>query len=167
MSQPVCDTRVSARPDRAPSPSTASFSTWMGMSMNHLVGGRAFTLFGRTRKGGSGWNRPVDSFLIRDEAGRTTDLWNSSRRCYDYWSLRRKREGGEGERERERRKTGWDVGEERTRGMRGQALVGDVQVSSSRKVLSRAKILHFDVSQFYLILQRVGGSIARWSVIFH
>ena len=29
-----------------------SFSTWMGMSMNHLVGGRAFTLVGRTRKGG-------------------------------------------------------------------------------------------------------------------
>lgn len=74
------------------------------MSMNHLVGGRAFTLFGRTRKGGSGWNRTVDSFLIRDEAGRS--IFGIPRgdvtiigRC-----------GGRGgkERERERRKTGWD-----------------------------------------------------------
>lgn len=51
-------------------------------------------------------------------------------------------EGGRRERERE----GKPDGMERTRGRRGQALVGDVQVSS------RAKILHFDVSQFYLIV---------------
>lgn len=104
-----------------------------------------------------GWNRPVDSFLIRDEAGRSTDLSNSSWRRYDYWSLWRKREGG-GRREKENEK-------ENRMGCRGgkdegQALVGDVQMSSSRKVSSRAKISHFDVSQFYLILQRVGGSIA-------
>ena len=110
------------------------------MSMNHLVGGRAFTLFGRTRKGESGWNRTVDSFLIRDEAGRS--IFGIPRgdvtiigRC-----------GGRGGEEREREKEGKPDGMERTRGMRGQALVGDVQVSS------RAKILHFDVSQFYLIV---------------
>lgn len=130
------------------------------MSMNHLVGGRAFTLFGRTRKGGSvgigRWTafsletRPVAARIFRIPHGDVTIIGRCGGRGKE----------GEGKRKRKRRKTGWDAGEERTRGMRGQALVGDVQVSSSRKVSSRAKISHFDVSQFYLILQRVGGSIA-------
>lgn len=72
------------------------------MSMNHLVGGRAFTLFGRTRKGGSvgigRWTafsletRPVAARIFRIPHGR-----------YDYWSLWRKREGGE-RREKEKEK---------------------------------------------------------------
>lgn len=149
---------------RSRSISTASFSTWMGMSVNHLVGGRAFILFGRTRKGGSGWNRPVDSFLIRDEADRGTDLWNSSRRCYDYWSLRRKRE-----RKRERKKEnrmgcrgGNDDGHARpsSRGRRSS-------VSSSRKVLSRAKILRFDVRESVLSDFATRCRVARSEVVFH
>lgn len=110
------------------------------MSMNHLVGGRAFTLFGRTRKGGSvgigRWTafsletRPVAARIFRIPHADVTIIGRCGGRGKE----------GEGERKRMKRKTGWDAGEERTRGMRGQALVGDVQVSSSRKVSSRAKI---------------------------
>lgn len=48
--------------------------------------------------------------------------------------------GGRGrEKEREKRKTGWDVGEETTTGMRGQALVGD-GVFVSKGVVARENI---------------------------
>lgn len=110
------------------------------MSMNHLVGGRAFTLFGRTRKGGSVGIGRWTAFSL--EAGRSTDLSNSSRRRYDYWSLWRKREGGE-RREKEKEKEnrmgcrgGKDEGHARpsSRGRRSGVVV-------SKGVVARENIL--------------------------